>query len=531
MKNKENIIITKSDARDYYTFCPYLFWMKKHNPEALPKPDEATLFRFDQGNKVEEIARKIFIDGIEVPNKYGEVKTIENVEKTTELMKHKKPLFQAGFLAEFAPEKMLYARNDITKPSEDDSWDLIEVKMSTPQNKDGKSKSPFKKEDIFDVAFQRYVAKKSGKKIGKSYIFLVNHEFRKSGEINPNDFIKQYDVTDTLKANMSIVEENIKKMFEILINPEPPKCDFGGYCYNPYECALFNKCWSKLPENSVYELYGDKNLEKAKNLESKNIMQLKDVPEDFEKYKNNITSQKWKIQIKCAKTGKPHVNFNEIKKFHSKIKFPIHYFDLETHFNVAVPLHDRDKPYERVPFQYSLHIVDNKNASPKHYSFLHKDTSDPRLEFINSMKKHFKDEGSILVFWESYEKGIIDELAEKYPEYKEWLLSLKERIVDLNSPFNNFHYYDNKQKGSTSLKVVLPAVTGKSYDSLSIQNGGSAGVNFMRLIGKYGEQLSAEEKAKIIKNLEDYCKLDTEGMIWILEELRKCVGGEGEENR
>jgi|SRR5438876_4961606 len=38
-------------------------------------------------------------------------------------------------------------------------------------------------------------------------------------------------------------------------------------------------------------------------------------------------------------------------------------------------------------------------------------------------------------------------------------------------PFRRFHYYHPKQNGSASMKSVLPALTGKGYDQLAIQDG------------------------------------------------------------
>ena len=87
-------------------------------------------------------------------------------------------------------------------------------------------------------------------------------------------------------------------------------------------------------------------------------------------------------------------------------------------------------------------------------------------------------------------------------------------------PFRNFWYYNPKQEGSTSIKSVLPAVTGKSYDALEIKEGGFASLEFLRV---EHNQVSAEEGAGVRKALEVYCGLDIEGMVFILDTLREKV--------
>jgi len=98
-------------------------------------------------------------------------------------------------------------------------------------------------------------------------------------------------------------------------------------------------------------------------------------------------------------------------------------------------------------------------------------------------------------------------------------------MVDLLVPFRNFHYYHPQQHGSCSIKKVLPALTGKSYEGMEIAEGGTASLRYLYSVhGAYdGTKASPEEVKKIREDLEKYCCLDTEGMIWIVEELKKIV--------
>jgi hypothetical protein len=86
------------------------------------------------------------------------------------------------------------------------------------------------------------------------------------------------------------------------------------------------------------------------------------------------------------------------------------------------------------------------------------------------------------------------------------------------SPFLDFTYYTPKQEGSYSMKKVLPALTGKTYEGLGIANGEMANREYFRVI--FGGKAAEDDKQKVFEDLEKYCELDTQGMIDILEVLR-----------
>ena len=68
---------------------------------------------------------------------------------------------------------------------------------------------------------------------------------------------------------------------------------------------------------------------------------------------------------------------------------------------------------------------------------------------------------------------------------------------------------------------MLPVLTGRSYDELDIQEGGQASSEFLRV--HFGAVPEAERQ-KVRGQLERYCGQDTEGMIWIVDALRRIVG-------
>ncbi len=124
--------------------------------------------------------------------------------------------------------------------------------------------------------------------------------------------------------------------------------------------------------------------------------------------------------------------------------------------------------------------------------------------------------GSVVTYNASFETARLKEGCELLPEFKPWLRKVTPRIVDLLLPFRGFRYYHPQQHGSASMKAVLPALTGKGYENLAIQEGGAASREFLRVT--HG-QVTAAERRRVRQHLEEYCGLDTMGMVEIMQKL------------
>ncbi|MDZ7625710.1 MAG: DUF2779 domain-containing protein [Ignavibacteriaceae bacterium] len=60
-----------------------------------------------------------------------------------------------------------------------------------------------------------------------------------------------------------------------------------------------------------------------------------------------------RLQLDVHKNGKPLIDKKAIKNFLSDLNYPLYFMDFET-FQPAVPLFDNSKPYQQIPFQYSV---------------------------------------------------------------------------------------------------------------------------------------------------------------------------------
>jgi len=472
--------------------CPRLLWIATNEPERIPEPDAATQHIFDQGQLVGELAKKLFPGGIDVPAE----DFIANIAMTKELLRQRKPLFEAGVLS-----GQIYSRVDILNPANEDEWDIIEVKSSTS----------VKELNFHDVSFQKLCWEDSGVKIRKCFLAYINNQYVRNGEIKPEDLFIVQDISDEVATAGEGIRDRIDKMLEVIGLPTCPEVDIGPHCSNPYECPL-TECWDGLPEHNVFTLYyGGK---KSYELYRSGVLDIADIPAGYK------LNDKQCIQRDCVINGTPYVDKEAVRQFLAELEYPLYFLDFET-FGTAIPLFDGTRPYQNIPFQFSLHIQEKPSSEPRHFSFLAEGRQDPRPEFLASLGKLIGSNGSVIAYNKSFEEGVLKDLGNDFPEHASWIANVVCRLVDLIVPFRSFYYYHPSQKGSVSLKSVLPAVTGQGYEEMPIASGDDASLAFLTIT--FGD-ISADEAARVREELLAYCALDTEGMVKIIERLEDITG-------
>jgi hypothetical protein len=472
--------------------CSGYLWDSIHDKSKIPQPDKSAQYKMDQGTIVGQLATKYFPDGIYIP----EGNFMESIRMSKALLSKRVPLFEAGFMV-----NGLYSRADILKPVGKDQWDIIEVKSGTK----------VKEINLHDVSFQKFCYEQAGLKIRKCFLMNIDNTYVKKGKIDVKKIFKLTDITDDVADIGKGLTQRIEVLLKVINSTTRPKVPISHDCKTPYDCPLKHECWSFLPDGNVFEL--SRGGKKSFDLYEQGVVLIKEIPDDFKL--STIQS----IQHKCEKDCKTHMCKDSISKFIGKLNYPLYYLDFET-INPVLPLFDGMKPYQRIPFQFSLHIV-QEDGSTEHISFLAEGKSDPRKKFVAELKNVLGNSGSIIVYNQSFEQGLLRELAETFPKYLEWVTSLTPRFVDLIIPFRKFQYYNPIQKGSASIKKVLPAVTGKGYDGMYIADGMTASIRYIE--SEFGD-CSETKRKKIRNSLEKYCGLDTEGMIWIIDKLKEFGG-------
>jgi hypothetical protein len=500
---RSNLTTTATTGRPYVSKskflwgsqCRKLLWYAYNAKDQIPEPDAAQQAIFDQGHEVGALAKSLYPGGIEISAGVTDFEQV--LQKSLESAKTRNPLFEAGFVYNGG-----FARVDILNPVGKHGWDIIEVKSSTE----------VKDVNLIDLAFQTFVYNGAGLNIRRCCVMYVNREYVRRGPVVPKKLFKVVDVTKDVSGLSRDIGPQLEDMFLAIRRKQEPDIQIGPHCSDPYPCPLKDKCWAFLPPDSVFNLYyGGK---KCWHLLGDGILCLKDIPDTVD------LTDRQTIQRTVALTGQPHIDRKALASFLKCLKYPAGYLDFET-FNTAIPLFDGLTPYQQVPFQFSLHRQPAPGTKSEHHAFLADGRTDPRPEFLNRLRDCIGDKGSVVVYNAKFEKGVLDALADAFPEHAGWIEGVEARILDLLEPFQSFDYYHPEQHGTASIKAVLPVLTGRSYADLEIQEGGQASLEYLRV---HFADVPEAERQRVREQLERYCGQDTEGMVWIVDALRRLAG-------
>lgn len=292
-----------------------------------------------------------------------------------------------------------------------------------------------------------------------------------------------------------------------IATPTEPHKQIGLHCVKPHECGFKESCWPQLPNDSLYYFHNMSKKEKF-TLLNNGIRSMKDCsPDSF--------SFQQQIQLDCHTKNTTYINKVEIKKFVSKFVYPFYFLDFEAvHF--GLPLFENIKPFQALPFQFSLHKQEHKDHVPKHSTFLAEPQKDPRYLFIKELLSRLGNEGSIIAFDTHFEKETLHSLALLFPEFSTAINTLLTRFIDLSLPFQKYIVYSNKMKGRYSLKEILPAfIPELSYTPLSISKGETASRAYV--LSSYTTDMA--QRKRLLHQLKEYCFLDTYALYRLTELL------------
>jgi len=476
--------------------CPKILWMDKYKPdEAVDNLPEAVLAN---GNRVGDLARDYF----------GEYKLVEFTLNKSVMVKSTEELVSSG--AENIAEASflvdgLYCAVDILHKN-GDGWDIVEVKSSTHVS------------DIYveDMAFQNYVLTKAGIKVNGVYNMHIDNTYVFYDKLDLKGLFIIEDYTDVCKSKFDEVEANVASIRAYVDTEAEPIKDIDICCDSPYECAYKGYCWKHIPEQSVFDLRR-LTAEKKFDLYHQGIISYEDIVT-----KRPAINQNQMRQAETAFYHRPDtIEADEIRDFIKTLSYPIYHLDFET-FQLAIPQWEGCKPYEQIPFQYSLHI-EYEDGRLEHKEFLAKEGIDPRRALAEQLCQDIPVGVCSLAYNMSFERRVILGLSELYPDLQEHLLDIRENMHDLMVPFQKQHYYTEAMQGSYSIKYVLPALCPGDpeldYHNLDqVHNGSEASAAFADMVNK-----SPEEIQELRNNLLKYCGLDTYAMVKVLEQLKIAI--------
>ena len=473
--------------------CLKRLFLQIHEPGLAGEASESTQAVMERGHEVGRWAQKMFPGGLLIEAGHEELgKAIEQTERAV-AMKHLPAVFEATFVHD-----RILARVDILERLPGDRWRLIEVKSSTS----------LKDYYLFDVAIQRFILEGRGMKVVPCLIHL-NREYIYDGK--QYDLKKLFvirDVTDQTKAIEQEVKDLIREERKALARATPPDIEPGSQCTSPFTCEFYDHCNKSLPVDHIQNLPGISE-SKLEKLAATGIGAIGDIPKDFP------LTDRQKRAWECAKTGKPWFG-KGLNEALAELSYPLCFMDFET-LGVALPRYAGMRPYDQIPFLWSVHVQRKPGADLEHFEFLPEEDADPRLAFVKALYPVVGKKGSIIVYNSGFESGRLESLAQWFPKYRDAITNIQERLWDL-LPVMQTNVYHSAFCGSFSLKRVLPALVPEmSYDGMEVAEGSDAGLAWEKMVHS---DIESAERNRLREALLAYCRQDTLAMVRLLDALR-----------
>lgn len=502
-------MLSKTDLQSFLQ-CPRRLWLAHNDADGVPAAEPSQFRREKDGNAVGEKAREALGNRVIWPKSDAD-KGVACALAIQQLAQHpadaavEVPLVHNG----------LYARTDALIPLSPGHYVLQETKASSFPLKDDKT-TPGKPEShhLDDVAIQAWVMANAGLSMARAELNLLDGQWRYPGTGDYGGLFRALDVTELIAPRVALVPGWLQSASDIVALPDMPAATIGPQCKKPQACPYMDKCRKLEPPPLEHPLtllpdVGGKALAKKlavfgfkSLLEPQRKLLIGTDPKRSELYQ--------RIQL-AHQTGKFILNPGA-RDVIDALPHPRYFFDFEG-IDLAIPVWTGVRPYEQICFQWSCHIQREADGPFEHASFLDLTGTDPSLACIEAMKLAIGDDaGPILVYFATYERGRLKEMAQRHPEHAAVLEGWIERLVDL-LPIVKENFYHPVMAGSFSIKKVLKAVAPQlDYSQLEeVQEGTGAQIAYLE--AAFDPNVTLERKAQICERLTFYCRLDTWAMV------------------
>lgn len=472
--------LTKSEFIHYLN-CPKSFWLKQHKPDVYP---ERAFSAFQE---------KLVTDGYAV-----EREVRRYIDSLVAADRH-------SFQQVFETDDGLLARADLVRDNEDGTIDLFEIKSSTSI----KDKPP--NYQLKDATFQAIVAKRCGHRVDKVFIVHLNKGYVRRGPVDPASLLVFFDVTDWVEDLLDETEEEIAAALDLLARDQIDESSCSClYLGKGRHCDSFDYFNPTITTPSIYDLPRIATSKNFQRFVSEGRFSLDEIaPEELS------PSQQLVLQAHRAET--PVIDQDAIRTFLGDLKYPLHFLDYEA-FASAVPMIAGARPHAQIPFQFSLHILDEEGTLT-HHEYLAETAEMPKA-LIEALETTVAPTGSVVSWHMAYENTRNKEMAAYYPEHQAFLHDLVARTVDLEDVFKA-GYVDIAFRGSTSIKKVLPVLVPEmTYEGMEIADGTAAMEGWLEMVS----MLAGEARASRRSALLEYCEQDTMAMVRIFQCLSRLAG-------
>ena len=246
----------------------------------------------------------------------------------------------------------MFVRVDILHRRRDGRWRLIEVK----------STAGLKEQHLDDVAIQYRVVSRSGVDLASSCLAHVNRNYVFQGGSHRRAAVLQDQEPDAASREVAAQAHiPVRSELRVLVMPKAPDIPPGPHCTNPVTCEFFDRCNPPRPDDHIGYL-PRLHASAAEELEEMGVESISDIPDDFP------LSERQRRACTSVQTGEPWFSA-ELGKELESLKYPLYFADFES-VNPAIPRFSGMRPFDQLPFQWSLHVQREPNAEPEHHEFL-----------------------------------------------------------------------------------------------------------------------------------------------------------------
>ena len=478
--------------------CHKRLYLACHDRALADPVDAGTQARFDEGQEVGQIAHDLRPGGVLIEEDHLHPR--QAMASTQEALSS--PDVPALYEAAFEHEGVLI-RVDILAKRPDGLFDLIEVKSSTKVKPEHKP----------DVGIQLWVLEGCGLPVERAMLAHIDNTYVYDGGAYDADrlFVLE-DLTAHVREHQQAYVAQLQEMSAPLTEPQPPGVDVGPHCKKPYRCSFWTHCHANQPEHPIEDLYRLNKILRTKLLKD-GVTSIDQIPDRYP----GLSEIQQRMR-RCVKSGQPYIN-PKMKRILQSWGRPLYFLDFET-IGSALPKYANTRPYEPIPFQWSLHSLQG-DGSIGHSEYLHDGLDDPRPHVVDLLLEAAGSEGKV-VHYEPYEATMLTKLADAVPERATELTALATRLVDISAVIKD-HCYHPSMHGSFSLKSVLPALLpGEGYGELDIADGTAASVAFTEMLNP---DIGADRVDTLRANLIAYCRYDTEATLKIYQKLSESQAG------
>ncbi|MFZ1865828.1 MAG: DUF2779 domain-containing protein [Polyangiales bacterium] len=458
-----------------------LYW-RVHEPRAAELvPNVSLQSIFDMGTRVGERARSEFPGAVLI--KLDHRRVDDAIEATKRALANGAPTLLE---ASFREDSVFVAVDALSRDG--DAYVLTEIKATV------RSKPPH----IADAAIQTHVVERAGLPVVRVEIMHLNTSHR-----HPNDgpLFLRTDITNDVAEMRPGIATEIEAQLEMLEGPLPD-VEAGDHCVSPYVCPFFERCHVPLTGHAIEELNGIRGTQLGE-LRDAGIDTIDQIPSDF-------PLRPLHARHRTAVQQGEMVVEQGLHETLERYAFPIAMLDFET-VAPALPVWDGCSPFGRVPVQFSVHVV-REDGGVTHRGYLAEAGNDPRPQVAAALADALRDAATILAWNAHFEKGCLETLAQASPEHAAALREARDKVEDLLPVVRN-HLYHPDFHGSFSIKNVAAALLpGLRYDGLEVADGQTASFQLETLLCR-PEALSADARDSVRRELEAYCKRDTEVMV------------------